>query len=58
MPLREYRCPKCGDIVEAFRWKSDKMPVLCGNPEHEGYYEMEQIEWSVPAKRNPKYGIG
>lgn len=54
MPMREFRCPQCGKVAEAFRSRLDQSPVLC---DHDGKkVAMDRIEFSVPAKRNPKYG--
>lgn len=53
MPLREFKCPKCGGKIERFFHgfvKND--PPLCGCG-----YQMEEVEFSVPAKRDPEKGI-
>ena len=55
MPIREFQCPQCKRVIEIVRFSEDS-PVLC---DHKGKkIAMDLIEFSVPARRNPKYGEG
>lgn len=56
MPLREYRCPECQKIEEKIVPAGHEPVMICVH--WNNAYKMDFIEWSVPAKRNPKYGIG
>jgi hypothetical protein len=59
MPMVEYKCPKCELVVEQFQtsWKTRR--IICeGKTEVHNAFEMDRVEFSVPAKRNPRYGEG
>jgi hypothetical protein len=53
MPLIEFECPKCCAKVERIVFGQIEKPepmCECGN-------QMQVIEWSIPARRNPEKGI-
>lgn len=57
MPLHEYVC-KHGHITEAFMHVSTAAVVKEVPCSSKGCDEMAQLrEYSLPAKRNPRYGI-
>lgn len=53
MPIREYVCPKHGkfEIVVIGLTQEFQMCPVCKDP-------AIVVEFSVPAKRNPRYGEG
>lgn len=56
MPIFEYQCPHC--LAKLERYTSGKVNnnlPLCKNCDMS--IEMEQIEYSLVAKRNPEKGI-
>lgn len=53
MAIFEYECIKCCAKIERYVYGNINKPAPiceCGN-------QMEQVEFSVPAKRNPEYGV-
>lgn len=53
MPIFEFECPQCGLRIERYTVGDiDKPAPLCTCG-----VQTEQIEWSIPAKRNPERGI-
>lgn len=52
MPLFEYKCPKCGQVMERFH-VTPKERIVCTNCNNYA----PRVEWSVPAKRDPSHGI-
>lgn len=61
MPIVEYKCPKCGLIQEQFQKTLKTQRVLCiGESDIVAHpmTECDRVEFSVPAKRNPRHGEG
>ena len=59
MPIYEYKCPKCGLVVEHFQHSYKPQRLTCiGESDIVAHpmYEMRLIQ-SVPAKRNPEHGL-
>lgn len=56
MPIREYKCPQCGNVVEALVQSNDEPIVICVKHLDNKGFRMDQVEFSVPAKRNPRHG--
>jgi putative FmdB family regulatory protein len=56
MPLYEFKCPKCNVKFEA-QCNLSTVPksIPCRTPKCKGRGEL--VEFSVPAKRNPRHGI-
>ena len=55
MPLFEFECPECKERIEEYTsGRIDKRVPLCPKC---GRAMMEEVEYSVPAKRNPEHGI-
>jgi len=55
-PIFEFQCPFCLDKVERITFGDIKnTPPICKRCDQG--VEMEQIEFSLVAKRNPEYGI-
>lgn len=53
MAIFEYECVKCCAKVERYVYGSINKPAPmceCGN-------QMELVEFSIPAKRNPEHGV-
>lgn len=53
MPILEFECHKCCNKVERYVVGNIPKPAPmceCGN-------QMEKVEWSVPAKRDGRYGV-
>ena len=60
MPIVEYKCPTCGLVVEKLQTTSKTQKVICiGESDITAHnqFEMERVQFSVPAKRNPRYGV-
>jgi hypothetical protein len=62
MPIREYICPKCKRRIELIELATVK-PLLYSLKGCVGSIQrphdlvsLELVEFSVPARRNPKYG--
>lgn len=59
MPIREFKCPN-GHITEKFiPQASGKRSITCPQckANKNGVIPAEQVEFSTPAKRDPRYGI-
>lgn len=55
MPLFEFECPECKERIEEYTsGRIDKRVPLCPKC---GQAMMEDVEYSIPAKRNPEHGI-
>ena len=56
MPMFEFVCPICLDKLERFTFGN----ITAANPvckRCDQGVEMKQVEFSLPAKRNPEHGL-
>lgn len=53
MPIFDYICPNCGNHFDKYVTPGDTEPQTCPKCRHIA----SQLEYSVPARRNPDKGI-
>jgi len=58
MPIREWKCPQCGNVIEAVVGQNENPLALCLKHPEGKAVAMDLVVFSVPAKRNPRHGEG